>query len=190
MNYAVQNGKKVAATVYPASKEEYERILQTLPKDCDAGPYDLNINDKDYHAILYVCRKGCLKDYFDLSQVRRIYEQHGTFEDYEVGWGKIETLFNVPLISFSNPREIGLNIQTEQSHMGLIITGLLLGYPLESTIAYIKNAKMTPPLCGLTPLQKEEIQRNGYCYDFLGKNKILMYNGKPVFDWQVASLYL
>ena len=48
MNYAVQNGKKVAATVYPESIMEYNQLM----RDCTEGFYCFPYHFEEYQYML------------------------------------------------------------------------------------------------------------------------------------------
>lgn len=129
MHTAVQLGKKTAATVYihPDSSEGKD-FIKSLPKECGAIPYG------DY--MIYVFRKGRLADFFDFETIRRLYENNCmTLFD----WSLIKELFNKPLSYFGDPDQCGFDLQRCVDVNNRIIVGLLLGYPVESTIECINH---------------------------------------------------
>lgn len=72
MDTAVQNGGKTAATVYhDVGSETANKLIAELPPECGWLPYS--------EAMLYVFRIGKLKDFFDLNEVKKMYELLGVF---------------------------------------------------------------------------------------------------------------
>lgn len=133
MNYAVQNGKKPAATVYLSNEYTKEQIIQSIPENCDWREYGGN--------MLWVFRKGCLADFFDLSIIQKSYAAHNVTG---IDWELVRELFTKPLEFFAEPDgengwQCGFNIQSGGIGGQTVITGLLLGYPIESTIAWLKG---------------------------------------------------
>lgn len=127
MNTAVQEGKKTAATVYLEPYSEKGKALKrTLPNDCDARPYG--------KSMIYVFHKGCLSDFFDYDQIKAIYEKHG---GYSLDWDIIKEFFQKDLSFFRKEEKCGFSLQSGGNKEQTIITGLLLGYPVESTIAFL-----------------------------------------------------
>lgn len=131
MNYAVQNGKKLAATVYPHTVEEYMQMIADLTDGYYCCPY----HTREYQYMLYVSKKGTLADYFDLEKIRSIYEAC----DVTLDWAKIEGYFAKELSFFAREEECDVEIHNGACPEDLFITGLLFGYPVESTIALIKR---------------------------------------------------
>jgi hypothetical protein len=128
LNTAVQNGKKLCAGLILKSSDEAKYLLENK----DINFYSDFKNDRYY---LEIARKGCLKDYYNIQEVLNLYKLHGI---YNLNMKRIEELCSAEMISlmkdnnpynydYANPFEIE----------DLIITGLLLGYPIESTIAII-----------------------------------------------------
>ena len=127
MHHAVQNGKKTAATVYLSpDSEEGINLVRNLPTDCDALPYGV--------GMLYVFHKGHLSDFFDYAEIRAIYEKHGV---QSVDWDKVKDYFERDMAFFGNEKDCGFSLQSGGDREQTIITGLLLGYPIESTIAWM-----------------------------------------------------
>lgn len=126
MHHAVQAGKKPSATVYlePSSKEG-RKLMENLPSTCGAAPYSGN--------IIFVYRKGCLSDFFDFDEIQSIYQDHGC---YGVDWEKVKSYFSMPLEDFGYQEKCGFDLQSGGNTEQTIITGLVLGYPVESTISY------------------------------------------------------
>lgn len=132
MHTAVQAGTKTAATVYlkPDSNKGRE-LVNNLPEDCDAVPYG------DY--MIFVFHKGCLADYFNYDKIRAIYELYGV---RMIDWAKIKDYFQKPMYFFANESQCGFSLQSGGSKEQTIITGLLLGYPIESTISILMRSSI------------------------------------------------
>lgn len=182
MNSAVQNGTKTASTAH-VSPDEYKDLVRELPLNCHAMPYD---GAPENMAIAYVYRDGTLDDLFGFEKVHQIYTLHGI---HNVDWSRVEELFAKPLAYFSDSR-CGFNIQSGTSvKENLIVMGLLLGYPIESTIAYIKNEYACFGDTCTAPEVRDHFRRSAEPYvDRLGK--MWFKEGKFVFcDGQQESLY-
>ncbi len=127
MNRAVQEGKKTAATIYMnAQSDEGKQLISALPLDCSALPYGEN--------IIYVFHKGRLGDFFDFDRIKSLYEKHGVFS---VDWRKVSELFQKDLSFFGDEKKCGFSLQSGGCRAEMIVTGLLLGYPIESTVALL-----------------------------------------------------
>lgn len=130
MNTAVQNGKKIAATVYPPTVEAY---MQTLA-ECDADQYYcVPYHPMEYQYMLYVSKKGTLADHFDYEQIKAVYDACGVTLD----WTKIQDYFTKELSFFANEELCAIQLHNGATPEDLMITGLLFGYPVESTVALI-----------------------------------------------------
>lgn len=132
MNTAVQNGKKLAATVYPNTMEDYMQMIADLgAEEYYCCPY----HPIEYQYMLYVSRKGTLADYFDYEQIKAVYQECGV----ELEWSKIKDYFAKELNYFAKEDICDIQLHNGASPEDLMITGLLFGYPVESTIALIKR---------------------------------------------------
>ncbi len=127
MHNAVQIGKKTAATVYlqPGSQEA-RQLIRNLPKDCDWREYESD--------MIFVFHTGRLADYFDYTEVKEIYDCHGI---WNVDWNWVEEQFIKPISYFAKPEICGFNLQNGGCNAVSIVTGLLLGYPIESTVCWL-----------------------------------------------------
>lgn len=124
MNSAVQSGQKTAATIYlkPQTPEAQE-FIQSLPSDCDVLIYD--------ETMLFVFHRGCLADFFSLASIKEVYEAHGVFS---IDWSWIAEQFKKPLSHFADAERCGFNLQSGGNGGECLLTGLILGYPIESTM--------------------------------------------------------
>lgn len=141
---AVQEGKKPYAGnhIYLKAPEEtseakarLEKIRSCLPDNCTAGE-EVVINDRVFP--FYICRRGCLKDLFDLEQVLEEYKKMGL----ELPGQEQKSLFSlgeIELAEFASAAPMCYyDTRTDAEY---IATGLLLGYPLESTASNMMGIK-------------------------------------------------
>ena len=137
---AVQEGKKPyagAAICLPVpgmtaeAKSKLLEIKATLPDNCAAGQE--NIRNERFFP-LYICRKGCLKDFFDLERVLEDYSRMGISLNSK-DRGEFFSLCDIELSQFSTGSPMDYSDTTTDAE--LIATGLLLGYPIESTASIL-----------------------------------------------------
>jgi len=137
---AVQDGKKLYAGCTlllpaPGQTEEAEarlnEIKASLPENCTAGK---EVVCNEHFFPFYICRKGRLADFFDLKQVLEDYKRmrvHVSPEDKET----LFTLGNMELERFA--LEEPMCYYRLRTNGEMIVAGLLLGYPLESTASLL-----------------------------------------------------
>lgn len=129
MTTAVQLGKKTAATVYIGPyTPEGKALIRNIPIDCGAVPYS--------DSMIYAYHRGCLSDYFDFEIIKSLYERHCHLS---FDWRLVKELFNKPLSYFANSNECGFTLHGGDDREQRIVLGLLLGYPVESTVEYING---------------------------------------------------
>ena len=131
MSYAVQKGLKPAATFRcPFDSDKVRQLRTELPSSCLALPY------KEENTTFF-CRKGKLADFYDINDIQDIYSLHGI---YDPDWGKIKEYCNHEISFFADNNSSGISIERGAEGINQTITvGLLLGYPIESTVAAIKR---------------------------------------------------
>lgn len=133
LHTAVQNGTKLFASIVHTDDVSFEATDDVVVDTRKHGWL------KD-HSYTHISRKGCLSDYYDLDAVFAHYSRLGI---YLTGWDKdeIREFCQVELSVFgTDDRPMDYLNNTEISH--IIVTGLLLGYPLETTTSIIEE-------CGL-----------------------------------------
>ena len=91
--------------------------------------------------MLYVSKKGTLGDYFDLEQLLDVYASC----DIELDEKKMKDYFSRELSYFGNEEICPIQLHDCVGQEELAVTGLLFGYPVESTIALQKR---TIDTCG------------------------------------------
>ena len=149
LDTAVQKGKKLYAgrTVIvdskyfdgPTRKEATEQFVQ-FKKDLPANVFaDVETNQKKSDSVLatFICKIGCLADYYDLDDVFSFQKLLGiTISDTEKS--EIIGLCHTPIKNYGTKSAPFIYFFSE-SRAELIVTGLLLGYPLESTASIIEE---------------------------------------------------
>jgi len=133
---AVQENKKICAGIQFKSAEEMSTYIDGIDiekydyidRSWDNGPYRFHLLD--------LVRKGSLSDYYKKEDIIKFYELLGLSWEY-VDLDRFNELFNADLFDLINGSK---NYEYGSIHKTLaeyIITGLLLGYPLESTVGII-----------------------------------------------------
>lgn len=142
---AVQEGKKLYAgstiSLWPPNdlakaEARLEEIRAAIPNTCLVGK-EVVMNDRIFP--FYICRRGYLQDFFDLEQVLEDYRRMGiVLSEPErrilLGLGGIE----LSQFATGNP----MCYFRCASDAELITTGLLLGYPLESTASLLLEERI------------------------------------------------
>ncbi len=131
MNTSVQNGKKLAATIYPESAGDYMNILAEVGDTFYCFPYHV----REYEFMLYISRKGTLSDYFDMDVILEIYESC----EVSLDRARMHDYFSRELSWFGNEEQCPIELHNCIGEEELAVTGLLFGYPVESTIALIRK---------------------------------------------------
>lgn len=131
MNSAVQEGKKIAATIYPDTATDYMQVLADTREDYYCYPY----HTREYQYLLYLSRKGTLADYFDPERVLEVYRLSGIKLDE----AKMRDFFSKELSWFGNEQLCPIELHNCLGEEELAVTGLLFGYSIESTVALIKK---------------------------------------------------
>lgn len=112
---------------------DLQQLQESLPPEICAGIDEHFPQDRWFRT--YICRRGAIKDFFDLDAVFLFYENLGVPVSVHVK-NKVYQYCNIEMSGFASlsaPYEYyGANSQAE-----LITTGLLLGYPIESTVSLI-----------------------------------------------------
>ena len=128
---AVQDGKKLCAGITMNSEEKLQTYLDSLsgeyphfcPPPMQNGPYTFYYVD--------VTRKGCISDYIDMNAVQETYSAlRVKFLDFSV----IREYTSMPMIHLLDGT-VEFDYANPNGSEQLAVTGLLLGYPIESTSA-------------------------------------------------------
>lgn len=159
---AVQRGKKLFADiVFDMFDEDYaeqvkahhslpverdaveiiERLKEELPPGCVMGSGGSDIQrNKSRLRNIYICRDGTIADCIDAGEVFDAYGRFGIAINGDIQ-DKILKVCDVPLTDFivSNPARGVHDIYNPRYPSQLIISGLLFGYPIETTAALIER---------------------------------------------------
>lgn len=112
--------------------QEIEHLFQELPPDCIGG-YEPVRNDRV--IPFYICRKGCLADYYDIDAVLDYYERLGVWIHAAIR-ENVKYLSSIEINRYGQPNP-PVDYLCTYSAVSAIITGLLLGYPIESTASLL-----------------------------------------------------
>ena len=138
---AVQNNKKLLAV-------HIDLPSKTMSFN-DFKEYLGNINDSVYSGIStnsfgyifgYVCKKGCVADYIDLENVLNEYKKFGIILSEE-SISKIREYMEIEMVDFvwSDANKFNYDLANPKNLVELIFGGMLLGYPIESTVAILNG---------------------------------------------------
>lgn len=147
LDTAVQEGKKLYAarkqvlkTSYFPDKPSKDEALQQFQKLIDSFPdgvtggIDTMFNQENF-LFTFICRKGRIADYFDIDNVFEFYSKLG-FRLPQNVVDKVKTWCNIEIKDFGG-EQAPFHYSNPYTPEEFITTGLLLGYPLESTASII-----------------------------------------------------
>jgi|GEM_PF-2207041 len=147
LHTAVQNGHKLFAGIGvttrdddPLTKQQaddlYNTLKHSLPDDCVMG-YEArseNRNGPNLTRHIFICKAGAIKDYINLDDVFDTYRRLGVHIN-DSDRNVITEWCGLPLQSFAG-EEKSFDYGYAGGLAQLIVTGLLLGYPLETTASF------------------------------------------------------
>lgn len=127
---AVQSGQKLVSDIVNIDRKKLDPV--EIPLHC--GVYEYNSWRHIFSVTIY--RKGALNDYFDIQEIIDAYKAYGVELDQQerntlffYGSQDIFTFVKSDPYDLYNPRRIA----------EYITTGLLLGYPIESTVSILQG---------------------------------------------------
>ena len=136
---AVQNGKKLLAVhiKLPDDTMSFDEFREYLG----------NINDSVYSGITtnsfgytygYVCKKGCMNDYINLEDVLAMYEKFGLIFP-EKFINEIKEYMQTEMVDFvwQDENKFKYDLANPKNLVEIVFGGMLLGYPIESTVAVL-----------------------------------------------------
>lgn len=126
---AVQNGTKLVAGIVHRADENIEVTVDVIVDSRDHGWLD-------GYKLTHVSRTGCLYDYYDIESVLAHYGRLGivlTVEELH----QIDEYCRIKLSEFGTEKA-PFDYVNASTTVELIVTGLLLGYPLESTASILE----------------------------------------------------
>ena len=115
--------------------QSLDALAATLPPDCCVGydPESIPTN----RLQTYICRTGCIADYIDLDAVFPFYSKLG-YKLYSRNKTAIRQYCNIELKKFGTS-EAPFDYANPRIDTEYITTGLLLGYPIESTVSILQE---------------------------------------------------
>lgn len=145
LNHALQEDKKLCVTFWT---KNYERICHAFSSE----RYNVTVSDtwSEEYKTVYVARKGVLSDFYDLEQIDEFYQKN----EISINDGIFDQMFETEMIDILSgkythpalgiPYNIviefeGDDVLNRYGPEGIIIAGLLLGYPLEATADLIRR---------------------------------------------------
>ncbi len=143
LNHALQDNKKTSLIVITKRKEE---VFDTFSND-----YNVYAEEADDGFFrIFIARKGCLADYFDKDEL----EDYYNYRKVRYNKDKFDYLFHSEMIDLLlcktkynnlvsyNPRmrmDGKDKIATSYGSTAGLISGLLFGYPIESSISMVED---------------------------------------------------
>lgn len=136
LSTAVQKELKTAALGMrlSARTKRGKRFKRRLPDFCGCGLW----GETGY----YVYTKGPLDTLFDMEKIRHIYEMHGLGN---LNWDEIFEGSKLDIASFNDYSNPYLHVPSPYTKEQYVLNGLVLGYPVESTIALLNHTKYDYP---------------------------------------------
>lgn len=147
LTHAVQDGKKLYAGITISLQDKYspnaptyekaaadlQQLQKSLPPEICAGIDEHFPRDGWFRT--YICRRGTIKDFFDLDTVFLFYESLGVSVSEHVK-STVHQYCDIEMSGFASV-SAPYKYHNANSQAELITTGLLLGYPIESTASLI-----------------------------------------------------
>lgn len=149
LDTAVQEGRKlyagraerVRSSYFPnlpsmdEAIQKFQKVVDGLPAGVTAGMEGGGREDMEDILHTFICREGKIADYFDLNDVFEFYGKLGlNFPQYVVA--HVKSLCGIEIKTFGGDKPPFIYYQAD-TPVELITTGLLLGYPLESTASIL-----------------------------------------------------
>jgi hypothetical protein len=130
LHTAVHDRKKLLASIVHHNDVHFERRPEVVILTQKYGWLE-------NHSYTYICSKGTLSDFYDLDEVIEHYSRLGIdFTVDEVF--EIEEYMDMDIWMFATEKA-PFNFHDACTKVQLVVTGLLLGYPLESTASIIEE---------------------------------------------------
>ena len=133
---AVQKGIKTAATVlfFSSHSKKGQRYKRHMPDTCGWKSWG--------DGGFFVYRKGSLNTLFDIEKIRFIYVKHGLGN---LDWDEISAISKIDLSGYADYRTVPFSLHCPIKKEYYVLNGLVLGYPVESTIALLNHTKYNYP---------------------------------------------
>ena len=145
--HALQKNKKVSCSFWTRNEQLIRDTFQDQTRYCVVSK---DARRKGF-KVVFVARRGCLKDYFDTEEICDWYDACGINYNYALFEMMCDTeIITVLSGGFCHPLkstiynpiidiEEGDRVLWDFGAAGLMVSGLLFGYPLESTADLIRS---------------------------------------------------
>lgn len=136
LSTAVQKWLKTAALGLriPAHTKKGKRFKRHLPDFCGCSMWG--------EISYYIYTKGAIDTLFDMEKIRHIYEMHG-FGGLD--WNMIFALSKHDMAYFNDYSDSHFHVPFPYKKEDFVMNGLILGYPVESTIALLNKTRYDYP---------------------------------------------
>ena len=115
--------------------QEFQKMAEGLPAGVTAGIEESGRENAEGFLYTFICREGKIEDYFDINDVFEFYGKLGLNLPQYVS-AQVNELCGIEIKAFGGDKPPFIYYQAD-SPIELITTGLLLGYPLESTASIL-----------------------------------------------------
>lgn len=133
-----KNDKKLFADItIKTSNKEYDAVMSKI-KECTqmkdlilCANSDMNEDIQDIALV----KSGCVADYIDIDKILEQYDRFGiSLDEYDID--EIMDLAHHPMAEYANRamNKFQYDFVNPETIGELVFTGMLLGYPLESTV--------------------------------------------------------
>ena len=139
---AVQKHKKLVADINVETdspdKAIVEKTVESWNLDLDGCNLFISPDYVKGHKVYWwsviVARKGTLNDFFDMDEIISAY----SLQEMKLDREELQEYFSVPLIDLFAHKKKDFDFANPRTVPECVITGLGLGYPLESTVSFIQ----------------------------------------------------
>lgn len=125
---------------YPVDENGIQNRIEHLihPYDNSREDYYItNLRENGPYRFINVeiIRRGTLADFYDLDEIVDVYKNHNIIVDINI----LYVYFNAELSDLFTGKFNGYEYPNPSTLVKCIVTGLGLGYPIESTVGFIQG---------------------------------------------------
>lgn len=132
---AVRTYDQMELPTFEDVRQSFEILKASFPTGVYGAKETIPIDDNLYFFRSYICREGSIADYFDLDKVFEHYRKLGVnLQPFE---SEIWRLCSVEIKTYGTEWAPFSYFREGKSPAQFVTTGLLLGYPIESTASII-----------------------------------------------------
>lgn len=139
---AVQEGKKLVAGVWfsAENEDEIKKSVEDVESSIDSTKESFAIEDEshngpriDVNAV--IARKGTIADFYNIDEIEEAYKR----QDITIDREELEKYVHIELMELYARHYSGYDYGNPRTETELIVCGLGLGYPLETTAYILKK---------------------------------------------------